>query len=116
MMIRTPYPADADGDAIRRVENDGSDMSLPMDIDLSVDVPDEPTAVAVANAASDAGYRASVVFDDEDSSWSVYCTTRMLLTYDGIIAEQAALEAICKPLGGTCDGWGTFGNTPSTEP
>jgi hypothetical protein len=32
------YPNDADGDALRRIANDGSDMSQPMEVDFTVDV------------------------------------------------------------------------------
>jgi hypothetical protein len=42
--------------------------------------------------------------------------TRMLATYDGVIAIQAELARISVPLGAYPDGWGTFGNGPSGQP
>jgi regulator of RNase E activity RraB len=104
------YPPDEDGDALRRLAAGGNDMARPMEIDFSIAVPDEPAAQRVAEAAVGRGFRVEVYFDEEDGSWSVYCTRRMLATHAGVVAVQQELEALCAPLGGTCDGWGTFGN------
>jgi Regulator of ribonuclease activity B len=48
------YPNDSDGDALRRVVNDGSDMSKPMFIDFQVAVPDEAAANALAKSRIEA--------------------------------------------------------------
>src|SRR5215831_15775762 len=104
------YPNDADGDALRRVARDGSDMTRAMDIDFAVAVPDESSALAVARLAEGMGYRLSVVRDDESGSWTCYCTRSMVPTYAAVIAAQAELDRLAGPVGGASDGWGTFGN------
>ena len=114
-MSTTDYPHDADGDALRRVAADGSDMSKPMDIDFQVAAPDEATAERVADEASELGYRISIYFDDDDIEnagypWTCECTKSMVPTYDALLAAQAELDAIARPLGAYVDGWGTFGN------
>lgn len=111
------YPNDADGDALRRVAHDGSDMSKPMDIDFAVAAPDETSARAIAKAAATRGYRTDVD-RDEAGPWSCYCTRRMIASYEAVVAAQAELDALSRPLGGYADGWGTFGNAPesATEP
>jgi regulator of ribonuclease activity B len=48
------YPNDSDGDALRRVVNDGSDMSKPMFIDFQVAVPDEAAANVLAKSRIEA--------------------------------------------------------------
>jgi hypothetical protein len=105
------YPDDADGDALRRVAQDGSDMTKPMDIDFAIAASDEHSANAIAQAAQALGYGTDV-FRGDNEGWSCYCTRTMLATYDGVVRVQAALDALSRPLGGYADGWGTFGNGP----
>jgi hypothetical protein len=104
-----PYPKDADGDALRNAAESGADMSLPMVIDFSVAVPDEHTARRVAEIVATYGFDPSI--SEDDDSWSVHCSKSMLATYDGVVAVQAQLNELLSPHGGSCDGWGTFGNT-----
>jgi regulator of RNase E activity RraB len=111
------YPNDADGDALRRVAADGSDMSKPMLVDFMVAVRDGESGQNVAAAAAHLGYRTQVMQDssEEDDEanaypWTVYCTKKMTLTYEAVVAAQAELDRLSQPYGGYIDGWGTFGN------
>jgi hypothetical protein len=104
------YPDDADGGALRGLASGGSDMSRPMEIDFTIAVPDERAARNVAAAVVKRGYAADVFFDDEDNAWTCTCTKTMLATYEGVVAAQRELADVCAPFGGTCDGWGSFGN------
>ena len=105
------YPAGADGDALRRVESLGADMSRPMDIDFFVSVPDQLAGESVAQLASGLGYTTSVVHDEEDDAWDCYCTKFMLATHDGVVEAQRELDELSHPFGGFTDGWGTAGNS-----
>jgi len=109
--MTSEYPDDADGDALRKVAESGADMSRPMVIDFSIDAPEVQTARRIAERVSEHGYDPSMHVSEEDGAVSVYCAKTMLATYEGVIAEQARLNELCESLGGTCDGWGTFGNT-----
>lgn len=60
------YPDDADGQTLRQIAADGSDMSKPMDIDFRVAAPSEATARQVADQAARLGYDAAIFFDDEE--------------------------------------------------
>lgn len=104
------FPDDADGAALRRVSEDGSDMGSPMIIDFTVLAPDEASARAIAALAEAHGFDPSLSDDGGGSKWSVYCSKSMLATHAGVVAEQAALNALAAPRGGRCDGWATFGN------
>jgi regulator of RNase E activity RraB len=106
----TEYPDDDDGEALRRVAADGSDMSAPMDIDFTVAVPDRQAGLMVAEQASRRGYRTNVEQDTDTAEWTCYCTRSMLATHAGVIAAQRELDKIARPFGGLTDGWGTFGN------
>ncbi len=108
--MEVEYPDDADGDALRRVASDGSDMSRPMAIDFAVAVPDETSGLRMAAAAGSAGYATSVWQDDESGDWTCDCTKTMAATYDAVVASQDELDKLAKPFGGHADGWGTFGN------
>jgi Regulator of ribonuclease activity B len=105
------YPNDADGDALRNVVESGADMSCPMVIDFSVEVPDERTARRIAEVVAAHGFDPSISEDDDSTSWSVYCSKSMLATYEGVVAVQVELNELLSSHGGICDGWGTFGNT-----
>ena len=103
------YPADADGDAIRRGVALGVDLSRPVDVDFVVDVPSRAAGERIKILVGRLGYRTVLDADDEDTAWTCYCTRRMLLTHDGLMAARAALDAACRPHGGVVDGWGTSG-------
>jgi hypothetical protein len=109
-------PNDSDGDALRRVARDGSDMSKPMFINFQVAVPDEACANALANVASKLGYRVRV-YDSPECKlpWTCECSTRMLASYEGVVAIQYELGKISAEFGGIPDGWGTFGNSPKGQ-
>jgi regulator of RNase E activity RraB len=115
--VASDYPNDSDGDALRGVLRNGSDMSKPMYIDFHVAMPTEESANAMAKEVRRLGYRTSV-YDSTKCRlpWTCQCSTRMLATYEGVLAIQAELEALSAPFGGFTDGWGTFGNGPNGQP
>jgi len=117
------FPDDADGDALRRHHEIGSDLSRPMTIDFTVDVPTDEAGRAVAQAAAGVGYRVEVVYDageeagddeqEDTGSWTCYCTRDMIASYEAVVAAQEELDRLSAPYGGSCDGWGSFGNAAS---
>jgi hypothetical protein len=109
--VQHEFPNDADGDALRRFVDGGSDLSKPMTIDFQVAVPDEAAANGLAEVVDKLGYRATIYASQECSlPWTCECSTRMLATYDGVIAIQTELARLAKPFRGHPDGWGSFGN------
>jgi hypothetical protein len=107
----TDFPNDGHGDALRRLVNDGSDLSRPMRIDFQVAVPSKEAANGLAEVCYKLGYRLRVYESPECSlPWTCECSTRMLATYPGIIAMQTELEVLAQRFGGHPDGWGSFGN------
>lgn len=106
----TKFPADADGEALRRVA-ETSDLSRPMDVDFAVAVPDRVSGHRVADVASSHGYRVSVEVNDETGECTCYCTRHMIASYDAVVAAQKELELLSAPFGGYADGWGTLGNS-----
>lgn len=107
------YPDDADGDALRRIQEGGSDMAKPMVIDFAVLLPDELHARQFAAVAKQRDFEVLVSFDDDGACWTCYCTRTMRATYGEVRAVQEELDEISRPFGGHSDGWGTFGNRSS---
>ena len=105
-------PNDSDGDALRRLVADGSDLSQPMEIDFAVLVPDRDIGMAFAGVAAKEGFRTDICFDDESRRWTCYCTRTMVPSYDAMIAVQNTLEDLGRPYAAKPDGWGSFGNAP----
>jgi hypothetical protein len=108
-MVRS-YPDDADGDALQRVADQGSDMSRPMTIDFVLSTNDMSQARSIAQLVAEHGYQTDIHLNDESRSIDVYCTKRMVPTYDDVVACQAELTQLCEPFGVVCDSWGTYGN------
>jgi hypothetical protein len=109
--MTTIYPDDRDGLALKRVEEDGSDMSASMTIDYAVSAPDEVVARRAADLVADHGFDPSISQDEGTGAWSVYCSMTMLATHEAVVAARLKLNQLLAPLGATCDGWATFGNS-----
>ena len=115
--MKNEFPDDADGDALRRFVDDGSDLAKPMSIDFQVAVPDESAAKGLADVVYKLGYRVRIYASPECSlPWTCECSTRMLASYDGVIAIQKELAALASLFDGKPDGWGSFGNAPDDQP
>lgn len=106
----TQFPADADGDALRRVAEGGSDLSQPMVIEFSIAVPDQASGEATAGAAGSEGFETIVDHDDESEGWSCYCRMEMVATYERLLEVQDEPQRLAAPHGGRVDGWVTAGN------
>ena len=110
-------PNDADGDALRRLIKDGSDLRKPMYVDFQVAVPDKKSAKRLADVAKTVGSKVRVYASSEcELPWTGEYSTRMLVTHEGIVAMETELAQVALPLGGDPDGWGSFGNKPGGQP
>ena len=106
----TYYPDDDDGDALRLVAENGADMSQPMRIEFSIDVPSVDRARSLAGRIAALGYTPDIFVDGESGSVSIYCAKTMLATHAGVVAAQSELNGLCALFAAECDGWITAGN------
>jgi hypothetical protein len=114
------FPSDLDGDGLRRLAALGHNLSLPMDLEFHVAIPDESSAMKVAMEAARLGYLTDIWQDHEDHwsdpgavsslCWRCRCTKRLVPDYPAIVAIQEELDRIARPLGGYSDGWDSVGN------
>src|SRR5258707_1243135 len=92
------FPNDSDGGALRQLVSDGSDLTKLMYIDFQVAVPGEASAKALADIAWKLGYRVKTYASPKCSlPWTCECSTRMLATYEGVLAVQAELAELASP-------------------
>lgn len=108
-------PHDSDGDALRRLISNGSDISKPMEIDFAVLVPDRDSGLAFGAIVELLGFRIDVKRGAATNRWTCYCSRTMVPSYDAMISTQETLEEFGRPFGAKPDGWGSFGNAPEQE-
>ena len=104
------FPLDADGDALRRIQTAGSDMSRPMLIDFSVAVPSEAAADNCVGRLLSRDFVSSKSHDSTEDAWTVLVSVDMVPDYQEITFFQQVLDRDLSQFGAATDGWGTFGN------
>ena len=100
----------ATADALRRIENDGSDLSKPLEIDFFIAAPSQEAGQAIAEAASKLGFLTQLELDEESQDYTCYCTTKIIPSTDRVVEIEESLHAIGQQFGGHGDGFGSFGN------
>lgn len=108
-MART-LPDDDIGDALRLLEENGSDLSRPLEMDFFAAVPSQAAGDAVAAHFSELNFATSVEQDEESQEWTCYCTKTLVPDYTAVAEIEAQVDAIARAHGGQCDGFGSYGN------
>ena len=107
--FRDDFPDDADGDALRKVRDSGSNMAKPHVFDFHLCFSDEATARRVADLIP-APASIHEVSQEDDGRWTCFCRATLIPSYEAVIALDRRLETLCKQHGGDYEGWGTFGD------
>lgn len=104
------HPNDANGDALRRLEAEGDDLTRARDIEFTVVFADEFTAQRFAEYFRKAGRKATVRFAHvkKEHPWDVIVINHMMPSHSGIGDFEQELQAVAETLGGYNDGWGCF--------
>ena len=110
------HPNDDNGDALRRLEADGDDLSRARNIDFTVVFPDQFKAEEFADYFRNAGYESTVTAAHVKKThpWDVVVVKHMIPSHSGITEFKAELQEIAATLGGYNDGWGCFAETGGT--
>jgi hypothetical protein len=105
-----PIPNDDNGSVLRRMQENGDDLTKPRDIDFTVVFPSEVFAEAFADHFRRLGYRVSVEKTKSVPGlpWDVVVVRHMIPLHNEISEFEDTLLAFASPLGGRNDGWGSF--------
>lgn len=104
------YPHDDNGDALRRMEAQGEDLSRSRDIDFTVVFPEADAAERFAEHFRNEGYAVSVEFAEtvRECPGDVVVVRHMTPTHQSIGDFEEILQGVANTLGGRNDGWGCF--------
>jgi hypothetical protein len=109
-MLEEEIPNDSDGNALRGLAANGSDIFKEMEIDFIVDVPDHESGLSFGKVVESLGYKTRIEFDDESKRWTCYCSQTMVPLYGELLEIQKKFKELGRPFHAKPDGWGTFGN------
>lgn len=108
MRAALSWPADADGDVLRRLQSGGFDFSEPCMIDFNVDFLEWPPALEALELIR-SRHPESIVYPEEgDSAGYVLLQVKERLTYELVTRVQAEMSALLAPFGGVCESWGVL--------
>ena len=102
------YPDDADGNALKRIADDGVDMTKPLTIEFQIAVPDEAIANSVVNDIKKEGYSSKKDHDEVDDEWLIICPIEIVPSYDNIVSTQQRLERLISSSNAQLVGWGVL--------
>ena len=104
------YPDDANGDALRRMEGHGDDLTKPRNIDFTVVFPDQSSAEQFAEHFRGLGLKVSVRLSrvNQDLPWDALVVKHMAPSYEEIVDFEDLLQSVAELWGGRNDGWGCF--------
>lgn len=102
------FPADENGDVLRRMQAAGDNLSLARDIDFSFVFATQTEAQQFVAEVRSPEYQAKSSAYPERQMWQAQVTHRMVPTHSGIAELEARLAAAAAKYGGKADGWGSF--------
>jgi hypothetical protein len=104
------YPDDDNGDALRRMEAEGDNLSLARNVDFTMVFPEERAAERFAEHFREQGYAASVEFAEtvKELPWDVVVVKHLTPSHQEIGDFETTLQEVADPFGGRNDGWGCF--------
>ena len=104
------FPDDENGDVLRRMKENGDDLSKPRAVDFTVVLPDKAAAQAFGDHFHKLGYGVSAEKSNTEPTlpWDVVVTKFMLPTHVAITDFEQELQTVASRLGGRNDGWGCY--------
>ena len=107
-------PNDTNGDVLRRMIQNGDDLTKSRMIDFHHVFPERRQALGFAEMVDDKELVVSISHRKTRDSWDVNVQRMMVPTHQDITAFELALAAKAELLGGEADGWGCMTcKTPS---
>lgn len=111
------YPDDENGNALRQMEANGINVTLPRVMDFEHCFPGEVKAKAFKDHAQDLVPETRLYEPDPDrgcDEWQVQCRIRLIPTHQAITDIESRLAAVAYAHNGYPDGWGSLSNPDGT--
>jgi len=102
------FPNDETGQVLSEMYQSGIDLTQQHEVVFFHLFEQQQQAQAMADFINDTlpEVKVSLQADETPNVWDVNCTLVMLPSYEKILAEEMALEAIATKFSGYSDGWG----------
>ena len=101
-------PNDENGNVLRRMLEDGDDLSKARTIDFCFIFPERGQALAFAEMVDDRELEVCISYNEERNLWDAIVKRHMVPTHRDITAFEVSLASQAESVGGEADGWGCF--------
>lgn len=106
-MKRKPkFPDDENGEVLKRMYDDGDDLSQPRIIDFCFAFPERQQALAFAEVVDDPDLEVCISYYKEREMWQTIVKCYMVPTHKDITAVETTLASCAQTLSGEAEGWG----------
>lgn len=100
------FPNDENGDMLRRMQEDGDDLSQPRMMDFCFAFPQRKQALAFTELVDDRDLKVCISYYEERETWQAIVQRHMIPTHQDITALEKRLADEAESVGGESDGWG----------
>ena len=102
------FPADDNGDVLRRMQAAGDNLDVARDIDFSFVFSTQTEAQQFVTEVRAPEYQATSAAYPGRQMWEAQVTHRMVPTHSGITELEAKLSTVAAKYDGKADGWGSI--------
>jgi hypothetical protein len=100
------FPNDENGAVLRRMFNDGDDLSASRMMDFCFIFPERKQALAFAELVDERELKVCISYYEEREMWQAIVNRHMIPTHSEITAFESDLAIRAERVGGEPDGWG----------
>jgi hypothetical protein len=100
------FPGDENGGVLRRMFNNGDDLSKPRMMDFCFVFPERKQALAFAELIDERELKVCISYYPEREMWQAIVKRHMIPTHRDIAALESDLAVRAERVGGEADGWG----------
>jgi len=100
------FPGDENGGVLRRMFDDGDDLSEPRMMDFCFAFPERKQALSFAELVDERKLEVCISYYPEREMWQAIVHRHMIPTHRDITALESDLSVRAERVGGEADGWG----------
>jgi galactose mutarotase-like enzyme len=105
-MSEQEFPADENGDVLRRMHEAGDDLTQSRVIDFCFIFNGRERALAFAAVVDDKNEEVCISYSQERDCWQVIVKHQLIPAHDTITELESVLTSKALAVGGKADGWG----------